>query len=63
MCVWEGGGGKLTSHIAHANEQPRALWHIKLDPRGKDDAQYRVQHMTFVEKTLIAGEGANSRVG
>ena len=42
----------------HSPEQPRALWHVKLDPRGKDDAQYRVQHMTFVDKTLITGEGA-----
>ena len=36
--------------------QPRAIWRFAFDPRGEEHPQYRVQHMTFVSKTLIAGE-------
>ena len=32
------------------------LWHITFDPRGKDQPEYRVKHMSFVSKTLAAGE-------
>ena len=35
---------------------PRALWHIQFDRRGKRDHAYRVQHMTFVSKTLFKDE-------
>ena len=35
---------------------PRALWSIKFDRRGKFLRQYRVQHMTFVSKSLVKGE-------
>ena len=35
---------------------PCAIWRITFDPRGKKHAQYRVQHMSFVSKTLIPGE-------
>lgn len=35
---------------------PCAIWRIKFDKRGKKKPQYRVQHMTFVQKTLIPGE-------
>ena len=37
--------------------QPRALWHIKFDRRGKNKIEYRVRHMTFVSNTLMADEG------
>ena len=37
-------------------DHPRALWHVKFDKRGEEQTQYRVQHMTCVTKTLIAGE-------
>ena len=37
-------------------DYPCALWRITFDPRGKHDYEYRVQHMTFVSKTLIKGE-------
>lgn len=36
--------------------KPRALWCIRLDPRGETDAEFRVQHMTFVTNTLVKGE-------
>ena len=35
---------------------PCALWRIVFDPRGEHEYEYRVQHMTFVANTLIAGE-------
>ena len=35
---------------------PRAMWRITFDKRGKNKPQYRVQHMSFVSKTLIPGE-------
>ena len=35
----------------------RALWRVTFDRRGKKNAKYRVQHMSFVSKTLIKGEG------
>ena len=35
---------------------PCAIWRIKFDKRGKKNPRYRVQHMTFVQKTLIPGE-------
>ena len=35
---------------------PRALWRIVFDSRGKSQHEYRVQHMTFVSKTLVKGE-------
>ena len=34
-----------------------ALWCIQFDPRGELNPHYRVRHMTFVNKTLIPGEG------
>jgi hypothetical protein len=37
-------------------DHPCALWRVMLDPRGKPQHEYRVQHMTFVAKTLIKGE-------
>ena len=37
-------------HVVCLN-QPRALWCIKLDPRGETDAEYRVQHMTCVVRS------------
>ena len=37
-------------------DHPRALWRILFDPRGKHEHEYRVQHMTFVSKTLVKGE-------
>ena len=38
------------------NAHPCAVWRIMFDPRGKGHPEYRVKHMTFVSKTLIAGE-------
>ena len=38
-------------------DHARVLWCIRFDPRGKSDPNYRVRHMTFVNKTLIPGEG------
>lgn len=35
---------------------PCAMWRILFDKRGKDHPEHRVQHMTFVSKTLIKGE-------
>ena len=35
---------------------PCAMWRIVFDPRGEHHPEYRVQHMTFVSKTLIKGE-------
>jgi len=35
---------------------PCAIWRIAFDTRGKLHPEYRVQHMTFVSKTLIKGE-------
>lgn len=40
-----------------SKEHPRALWRIVFDPRGKHQAEYRVNHMTFVTNTLFRGEG------
>merc|ERR1712032_1249416 len=37
-------------------DHARAMWRVTFDKRGKNDAKYRVQHMSFVSKTLIAGE-------
>merc|ERR1719506_2738053 len=35
---------------------PCAIWRITFDPRGKENPQYRVRHMSLVSKTLIVGE-------
>ena len=35
---------------------PCVIWRITVDPRGELHPQYRVKHMTFVVKTLVAGE-------
>ena len=35
---------------------PRAIWRVTFDPRGILDPDYRVKHMSFVSKTLIAEE-------
>merc|ERR1719201_549987 len=35
---------------------PCAIWRITFDPRGKENPDYRVKHMTLVSKTLTAGE-------
>jgi hypothetical protein len=40
------------SHPSH----PCAMWRITFDPRGKLHSEYRVKHMAFVSKTLVAGE-------
>jgi len=37
--------------------RPRALWTIKLDPRGLKDLEYRVKNMTFVDHTHVTNEG------
>lgn len=37
--------------------QPRVLWTVKFDPRGEQQPEFRVKHMSFVAKTLIPGEG------
>ena len=37
--------------------QPKALWCVKVDGRGKDDPRYRCKHASYVHKTLVAGEG------
>ena len=37
-------------------DHPVAMWCIKFDKRGKDQPQYRVQHMSLVANTLIEGE-------
>ena len=39
-----------------SNDYPRVLWRVMFDRRGKHDPEYRVQHMTFVVKTLVEGE-------
>ena len=45
-------------NASKANENhPCAIWCIKFDPRGEQNPKYRVQHLTFVSKTLIPGEG------
>jgi len=36
---------------------PTAMWRVTFDKRGKDNPEYRVQHMSFVSKTLVDGEG------
>ena len=41
-----------TVHPSH----PCAVWRITFDARGKLNPKYRVKHMTFVSKTLTAGE-------
>ena len=35
---------------------PCALWRITLDPRAKENPEYRIKHMSFVSKSLIVGE-------
>jgi hypothetical protein len=39
-----------------ATIHPCVIWRITFDPRGKHHPEYRVQHMTFVSKTLVEGE-------
>ena len=39
-----------------AGHHPCVMWRVTFDPRGKSCAEYRVKHMSFVSKTLIAGE-------
>ena len=39
-----------------ATMHPCVIWRITFDPRGKRHPEYRVQHMTFVSKTLVEGE-------
>ena len=36
--------------------QPAVLWVVHVDPRGRDDADYRCKHVNFVQHTLVAGE-------
>ena len=38
------------------HDHPRAMWRVAFDKRGKDDPEYRVQHMSFVTKSLIGAE-------
>ena len=35
---------------------PAVLWVVHVDPRGRDDADYRCKHVNFVKHTLVAGE-------
>lgn len=35
---------------------PCAIWKVVFDKRGKNQPEYRVQHMAFVSKTLVDGE-------
>merc|ERR1711971_553197 len=37
-------------------DHPRALWCIKFDKRGELQPGYRIQHMTYVSKSLVPGE-------
>ena len=37
-------------------DHPAAMWRVKFDKRGKKKPQYRVQHMSLVSNTLVAGE-------
>ena len=37
-------------------DHPAAMWRVKFDKRGKKKPQYRVQHMSLVSNTMIAGE-------
>ena len=37
--------------------QPRVLWCIKVDGRGKSDPRFRCKHASYVNKTLVTGEG------
>merc|ERR1712032_1375188 len=37
-------------------DHPRAMWQVMFDKRGKHDPNYRVQHMSFISKTLVEGE-------
>ena len=37
-------------------QHPRAMWHVVFDKRGKENPEYRVQHMTLVSKASIKGE-------
>ena len=39
------------------NNHPCVIWCIMFDPRGELQPKYRVQHLTFVSKSLIPGEG------
>ena len=39
-----------------AKSRRRAIWRIVFDKRGKRQPEYRVQHLTFVSKTLVRGE-------
>ena len=35
---------------------PCAIWRVEFDARGENQPEYRVQHMSFVSKTLVEGE-------
>lgn len=51
---------KMSVAATFANKvknHPRVIWCIKFDPRGEAQVKFRVKHMTFVEKSLIANEG------
>ena len=36
--------------------RPAVLWVVHVDPRGRDDADYRCKHVNFVKHALVAGE-------
>ena len=48
----------IAAGFAHKvrKDHPRAMWLVKFDKRGKLDPNYRVQHMSFISKTLVEGE-------
>lgn len=53
-----GSESVATSFVCKVSDgKPRIKWKILLDKRGKTQAKYRVSHMTYVNKTLIPGEG------
>ena len=49
--------GVAVGFVHKANkDHARAMWRVTFDKRGKHDVKYRVQHMSFVSKTLVEGE-------
>ena len=39
-----------------ALDRPAVLWVVHVDPRGRDDADYRCKHVNFIEHALVPGE-------
>merc|ERR1711924_308688 len=36
---------------------PCIEWLVKVDPRGESQIEYRLKHMSYIENTLVPGEG------